>query len=119
MNESQSNEMEKIQKRCLKIIYGYEHDYETLLQLSGLEKLQERREKTFTKFAKKTSENTKYMHWFPKNPIARTGRNTLQYKEDKAIGNKLYNSPIYTMRRILNNSIPEEQVDLTGLFNTP
>ena len=40
INKSQSNELEKIQKRCLKIIYGYELDYDSLLEKSGLEPYQ-------------------------------------------------------------------------------
>ena len=31
LNKGQSNQLEQIQKRCLRIIYGYEYDYELSL----------------------------------------------------------------------------------------
>ena len=120
LNIGQSNELEKIQKRCLRIIYGFEFTYKQLLEKAGFESLKDRRERQFAKFAKKASENDKYKHWFPKNPTERITRKTLVYKEEKATGNRLYNSPIFAMRRLLNNSqSPLDNVDLTGLFNMP
>ena len=119
INKGQSNELEKIQKRSLRIIYGYEHDYEKLLELSNLKTLKERREISFEKFARTTVKNPKYAHWFPKNPAIRSGRNTKIYKEEIANGNRLYNSPIFAMRRLLNDTKTIDQIDLSGLFNTP
>ena len=104
LNKGQSNELERIQKRSLRIIYGYHYDYQQLLELSGLETLQLRREKSFEKFTRKTAKNPKYMHWFPVNPTERLNRNTAPYKEEKSVGNRLYKSPIYAMRRLRNNS---------------
>ena len=95
-------------------------DCKQLLEKAGIESLKDRRERQFAKFAKKASENDKYKHWFPKNPTERITRKTLVYKEEKATGNRLYNSPIFAMRRLLNNSqSPLDNVDLTGLFNMP
>ena len=37
-----SNPLEKMQKRLLKLIYGYDKSYEELLAEAGLEKLEER-----------------------------------------------------------------------------
>ena len=51
LNIGQSNELEKVQKRCLRAIYGYDKQYLDLLQLSGLETLKDRRIKSFEKFA--------------------------------------------------------------------
>ena len=119
LNKGQSNELEGIQKRSLRIIYGYDYDYQQLLELSGLETLQLRREKSFEKFTRKIAKNPKYMHWFPVNPTERLNRNTAPYKEEKSVGNRLYKSPIYAMRRLLNNSTSLDQIDLTGLFNAP
>ena len=119
INRGQSNELERIQKRCLRVIYGYEHDYKTLLEMSGLKTLEERRLINFTKFTNKTLKNEKYSHWFPKNPSKRVNRNTKIYLEEKSAGNRLYKSPIFTMRRHLNNTATADQVDLTGLFNLP
>ena len=54
INKGQINMLERLQKRCLKILYGYSHSYEELLKLSGLETLEIRLQKSFEKFAKKT-----------------------------------------------------------------
>ena len=119
INIGQSNELELIQKRNLRIIYGYNHDYHTLLQISGLTSLKDRRIESFKKFAHKTVTNAKYSHWLPKNPSERLNRNTALYKEETAIGNRLYNSPIFAMRRLLNDSTTRDHIDLSGLFNSP
>ena len=119
LNRGQSNDLENIQKRCLQIIYGYDHDYKELLEISGLQTLQARREISFEKFARNTAKNPKYVGWFPENPASRTGRNTKALREETANGNRLYNSPIYAMRRLLNRTQNIDQVDLTGLFNAP
>lgn len=119
LNIGQSNELERIQNRSLRAIYGYEHQYEDLLKISGLNMLKDRHIKAFEKFASSTVKNQKYAHWFPLKNMPRVTRSTAQYREDKAIGNRLFNSPIYAMRRCLNNTEIPEIVDLTGLFNCP
>ena len=116
LNKGQINEMERVQRRCLKAIYGYVHHYTDLLKLSGLSTLQDRRQKAFEKFATNTAKNPKYAHWFPERTTTRFTRSTAKYKEEKAVGNRLYTNPIYAMRRYLNNSETSEIVDLTGLF---
>ena len=49
-----TNLLEKVQKRSLRLIYGYEKDYASLLTESGLQSLERRREILFNKFARKT-----------------------------------------------------------------
>ena len=119
INRGQSNELEKIQKCCLRIIYRYNYDYNQHLELAGLQTLERRREINFEKFTRKTSKNQKYHHWFPKNPSERTKRNTALYKEETSVGNRLYNSPIFAMRRLLNHFSAREEIDIPELFNTP
>ena len=48
-----SNQIERLQKRALKIIYRYNLTYQELLSKSGLETMSQRRNKLFEKFAKK------------------------------------------------------------------
>ena len=55
LTKYQSDRLENIQKRCLRSIYGYKHDYETLLQESGLRTLEERRELATIKCAQKAA----------------------------------------------------------------
>ena len=48
----QSNRLEAIQKRCLRMMYGHQKTYGALLKEAELENLKVRREKQFLKFAK-------------------------------------------------------------------
>ena len=72
-----------------------------MLELSGLERLEKRREVAFVKFARKTSEG-RFRNWFPKRTNARPLRDQKTYIEQYARCDGLYNSPIYAMRRKLN-----------------
>ena len=118
-----SNRLENIQKKCLRSIYGYGTKYEDLLDLANLETLEERRTKAVTKFAQKALKNEQFSHWFPLN-TNRSGRHGKIYEEKFAKSDRLYRSPLYTMRRILNEtpSIDRtnnpELVDLSHLFNS-
>ena len=100
-------------------IYGYNHTYDELLVKAQLTTLKERREAAFEKFARKAVKNPKYNHWFPLKENLRQTRHSNLYKEEKAVGNRLFNSPIFAMRRLLNGNKVQEEVDLTGLFNAP
>ena len=105
-------------------MFGYEKKYQELLELSGLETLEKRRENAIAKFAKKASENDVYAHLFKKNPAERRGRNTKAYKEDFARTSRLYNSPLFYMTRVLNQntdsfSEPSSAMDLAHIFNDP
>ena len=59
LNIGHSNELEKVQKRSLRAIYGYELTYKQLLEKSELTSLKERRIKAFEKFTYKTVKNPK------------------------------------------------------------
>ena len=102
------------------MIYGYNLSYEELLQKANLPSLEERRIEAFRKFTMKTVKNEKYTKkWFPTRTTSHNTRNSNQYIEETAVGNRLYKSPIFAMRRLLNNNATEETVDLSGLFNDP
>ena len=122
LSKGQENELEKIQKKCLRCMYGYDKSYSELLKESELEPLKTRRERAFVKFAKKSSENPIYEHWFKRNsPLVNT-RNPKTFVEKFAKTSRLYNSPIYAMRRALNDT-PHDQpqesnyLDLGYLFD--
>ena len=119
LNKYQVNLLENIQKRTLRAIYGYELSYAKLLNKSELSTLEERRVKAFERFTTKTLKNKKYESWLPLKENIRTNRTTSTFKEEFAAGNRLYNSPVYTMRRLLNRSESISQIDLTGMFNNP
>ena len=103
---SQVSMLERLQSQALKAIYGYEHSYRSLLELSGLQRLQERRDDRCEKFARKCLNDDTFRHWFPLNPVERVTRNPLVYQESRARTKRLMNSPIYHMRRILNGKGP-------------
>ena len=94
------------------------------LQYTGLtssaERLETRREKNMKRFAEKTLKNPRYADkWFPKRDLVHTNRDSNIYTEEFAAGNRLYNSPLFAMRRLLNGNTAEIPEDFTGLFNDP
>ena len=128
LTKAQSNDLENVQKKCLRCMYGYQKTYSELLLESGLSSLKDRRQKAILKFAQKASENQNYHHWFPLNTSNRSsqrlsGRN--KYMEHFARSKRLYNSPLFYMRRLLNgNQDDDEQphslvVDFSHVFNDP
>ena len=98
----QASALERLQAQALKSIYGYEHSYRSLLEMSGLERLQTRRDNRCKKFATKCLGSERFRGWFPLNTIARPSRSRLPYMEAFARTKRLYNSPIFHMRRLLN-----------------
>ena len=116
------NRLENIQKKCLRTIFGYGLSYEDLLKKSKLETLEERRQKALLKFANKAADNPRFMHWFPLNRN-RTGRHGKQYEEMFAQSDRLCRSPLFTMRRLLNDTPSHDRncnpkfLDLSHMFN--
>ena len=69
LTHQQSDKLEKIQKTCLKVIYGEEYtDYNTALSNSGLQRLSERRLKRCLDFSLKSLKHPKMNKIFPQNP---------------------------------------------------
>ena len=121
----QSNRLENVQKRCLRIMYGYNKTYEELLKLSGLQSLQERRRSQFKKFAEKMSSNPNYSRFFPLNQTAANTRHAKTYKEFFARTDRLYKNPLYAMCRLVNQTPDSDRYnnplyeDLSHFFNDP
>ena len=109
LTKYQANVLENIQKRCLKCMYGYNKGYQELLEEAGLKTLQERRQIALERFTRKAQANPLYSQWFEENENPRRGsqRFSKRYKEKMARTSRLYNSPVFTMRRILNGT-PDE-----------
>ena len=99
---TQASSLERLQAQSLKAIYGYSFSYRELLSLSGLTSLQERRDQRSLKFARKCLGDDYFKTWFPLNPVARLTRNPLPYAEERARTKRLFNSPLFHMRRLLN-----------------
>ena len=93
LTKFQANEIENVQKRCLRCMFGYNKSYEELLRESGLDTLLGRRERAITKFAKNCVSNPVYAAWFPENNNRQSQRKTKKFEEKLARTNRLYNSP--------------------------
>ena len=78
-----------------------ERQKKEMLECSGLKTLEERREEALLKFAKKAVEGP-YKDWFPVRDSGRALRTGRKYVEEYARCDRLYNSPIFAMRRALN-----------------
>ena len=107
------------------MMFGYNKSYSELLAESGLETLSDRRTKALKKFAEKCVKNDMYSDLFPLNEVEVNTRDKKKYKEIFARSDRLYKSPVFTMRRLLNNTPDIDKtnnphlVDLSHMFNDP
>ena len=98
--------LERQQKRALRIIFGFSEKYEDLLEKTGLETLKQRRISACANFTKKLLDSERFTELFPRNNTRDRHdinlRNSNAFIEEFARSNRLYNSPLYSMRRYLN-----------------
>lgn len=96
--------IESLQLRVMKIIYGNNVSYRSVIENTDIETLESRRDDMVQKFAIKTSTNERFNNrWFPKNHVNNhLTRFQKPYLEEFCRTQQLYKSPIFTMRRILN-----------------
>ena len=119
----QKNRPENIQKSCPRSIFRFDKSYSELLEEAGLKTLEERRAIALRKFAEKAAKNNQFKYWFPLNPNRASQRSGIVYLEKHAKSDRLYNSPLFEMRRALNNSEKEncglfpDKIDLADLYN--
>ena len=108
MTETETEMLEKCQRKCLKIIFGFKLTYDELLEKSGLETLRARRKNLFEKFCIKASNNERFRRkWLPEQNYedgAPSLRERKKYIEFWARTERLYKSPVYEMRRFLNEN---------------
>lgn len=103
LTDAQTTALERLQARALKNIYGYQYSYRKLLEWTGLDRLVTRREKTELNFAMNCIKG-KFAHRFPLNQPVRETRAPSVYKEFRARCSILQKSPLYSLRRMLNNA---------------
>lgn len=114
LTAEQSDLLDKQQCRALKLIYGFDKSTDQVLTLSGLEPLSLRRRKAVDRFALKLVENPRFQHLFPLRPPGQCrSRQSHKYLEYHARTERLYNSPIFYMRRRLNALEENPQVAAT------
>ena len=69
LTQEQNRKLEGIQRTCLKVILGEEYsDYQTALEICGLESLEQRREKRCLDFSLKCLKHPKNLRLFPSTP---------------------------------------------------
>ena len=90
---------------ALRIIYGFDKTHDHLYALSNLATLKARRDELFEKFCTKLHGNKRFREeWLPERVFE--GPNIRKQKiilEKHAKTNRLYNCPIYAIRRKLND----------------
>ena len=96
-----------MQRQAYKIIYGWGVDYSVMVEEGMVETLQERREKSCLKFAKKNKDTARFKHWFPLAPNNREVWDSTRrrYLEKKAKTERTRNNPLQVMARMLNENI--------------
>ena len=96
--------IERLQLRVMKIIFGLTVSYRSVLETLQIKTLKERRHDLLCKFAEKTVKNPRFSSkWFPlSNASQHNTRFKKRYLEEKSRTDRLYKSPLFTMRRILN-----------------
>ena len=101
LTQAQINTLERIQARALKAIYGFEYLYSELLQWTGLDRLEVRRDKRARNFARNCIMG-RLSHWFPLHEAQRETRRPIKYQESFARCSRLRNSPLFSLRQALN-----------------
>jgi hypothetical protein len=101
LTDTEAEVIERMQRMTLKTIFGHQISYQNALEEAGLTTLSERREKAFEKFCLKLSESNLYEDWLPENEFIHYDLRVV-YKEKFARTEKLYKSPLYAIRRKLN-----------------
>ena len=106
LNTEEGESLEKCQRRALRIIYGFEMSYQEMMNMSEMPTLKTRREKLFEKFCLKMSRSERFQRkWLPRKDIGEHNlRKTNEYIEFNARTSRLYNSPVYAMRRFMNST---------------
>ena len=110
LTEELDKKLEDLQKMALKLIYGFNISYDNLLQKAGISSLKARREAAFLNFTKSLLLNDRYVDWFPVTEDTHVNlRNKKHYTEFYARTERMYNSPLYSMRRAMNRLYNEEE----------
>ena len=108
LTEENKNNLERVQKTCLKIIYRENYqNYSSVLKTANLMSLSDRRKKLCLKFAKKCLNNEATNDMFPvkKNFTKVNTRYHEKYEVHHALTERFRRSPIIYMQNLLNEEI--------------
>ena len=102
LTKEQVKQIEDAQSRALKSIYGYTYSKRQVLEMSGLQSLEARRQNACMKFATKLANNPRFSGWFPKRRVGPRSGAGHEYVEYQARTDRRRNSPLFYYRRLLN-----------------
>ena len=103
ISRSECDDIERVQKSALKIIFGSEYvNYEDALSEANIDDLETRRSQICTKFALKAESNPKHRKWFKVKPETNTRSRNYKYVNVLARTERLKRSPISYFTSLLN-----------------
>jgi hypothetical protein len=103
LSVAQEKQLENMQKKSLKMIFGWDLQYEDLLVAAGLESLKTRREKRVVRFARKCEKNERFFKlWLEPNVTEVNTRHPNKYKEAKAKTMREDRNPVNYLTKVLN-----------------
>ena len=101
--KTQTQLLERLQSRAMKIIFGWSVSYATALRETGTEKLEERRTNLVRNFAIKCTKNERFRSWFPTNPDSNYNiRRREKYRLVRGRTSRYQKNPLYYMKTLLN-----------------
>ena len=117
LTEENANDLERVQKCAIRIMLGEKYsEYESALLKVDLDDLKTRRENLCLNFAKKCLESDKTQELFPlnENNHVMKGRNTEKYQVNFANTDRLKNSSLPYMQKLLNSDVKKIKEDLVS-----
>ena len=106
ITSADSLELERIQMQALKGIFCWRISYSKLLEMSGLERLDTRREEAFVKLANKMVDSTRFTSWFPRYQKSRHDlRKVPTFRTFRASTVRYSKSPLNVMRKRMNDML--------------
>ncbi len=90
--------LERVQRVALKLIFGFKLSYRRILEMSKLERLEQRRERMCLNFAGKALRHPRFRDWFKR----KDGPGRAQFWEAITRKKRLEKSPIPYLTKLLN-----------------
>ena len=103
ISDQDSEDIERVQKTALGIIFGNNTSYNTILKKHKIDTLEKRRSDLIQKFASKTAKHDEFNKWYVKHPHIVQTRNKDKFLTVPTRHVRFENSPIPVMTRVLNN----------------
>ena len=104
LNKGQAEEIERLQRQTLKLIFDFNKSYSDIIKENDICTLTDRRQHLLDQFIQKTLENPKFSSkWLPlKETHNYDTRKEKKFVEKPARTERLWKTPLFTMRRRAN-----------------